>query len=50
MSKYRITEVDVVNDIHMLEKHVWWFMWKSVGFGSTKELEKIIAEKAKENA
>lgn len=33
-SSYRIKEVDVVCDIYLLQKHIFMFIWKTVGVGS----------------
>jgi len=38
MKKYRMKPIDLVNDIWILEQHVFWFIWKWVGTGSKKEV------------
>lgn len=45
-SKFRIKEFDLVNDVHILQKHLFWFVWKDVGAGSKRELESKIKELA----
>ena len=40
--KYRIKDYDIVNDICLLQRHVFWFVWTSVCAGSREKLTKII--------
>jgi len=42
--KYRIKEYDIVNNIYILQKHVFWFIWRGIGAGSKEKLEKKIKE------
>jgi len=41
---YRIKEYDVVNDVYILQRHLFWFVWKGVGVGSKERLEEKIKE------
>ncbi len=42
--KYRIKPYDMINDVWILEKKIFWIFYSSVGVGSEKE----VAAKAKE--
>ena len=40
MTKYRIKELDPVNDIWLLQKRFLGIFWKSVSWGTKKKLKK----------
>jgi hypothetical protein len=44
MNKYRLKEYDPVNDIYLLQKHVFWFWWVTMSAGSKAKLEKFIKD------
>lgn len=42
--KYRIKEYNPINDLWILEKHVFLFFWKYVALGSKKKLEAFLED------
>ena len=42
MTKYRIKELDPVNDIWLLQKRFLGIFWKSVSWGTKKKLEEFL--------
>jgi len=42
--KYRIKEYDPINDIYILQKHFFWFIWYGVSVGSKEKLTKFITD------
>jgi hypothetical protein len=43
---YRIKEFDPLHDMWILQKKVFWFIWKPVSLGTKKELEKFIKDQS----
>jgi len=43
--KYRIKEYDPVNDIYILQKQLFWFIWVTISAGGKEKLELFIKDK-----
>ena len=46
--KYRIKPFDVVNDIWVIERRLFFFLWISVGVGSKEKCEATLSKIKKE--
>ena len=48
MNKYKLKDYDKVNDIYLLQQHVFWFFWKTISAGPKEKLVKFIEENSNE--